>query len=65
MIKMKNDGKVATKKRGGENSIRKLKSYITVEPVLFAIAIPYCLLAICLQNLTLEKVSETKCCVSN
>ncbi|KAJ6641756.1 hypothetical protein Bhyg_06697 [Pseudolycoriella hygida] len=48
-----------------ENSKRKkkqfknIKSYITVEPVLFAITIPYCLLVICMQNLTLEKITVT------
>lgn len=43
---------------GKESQFKKIKRCITVEPVLFAIAIPYCLLAICLQNLTLEKVNE-------
>lgn len=42
---------------GKESQFKKIKRCITVEPVLFAVAIPYCLLAICLQNLTLEKVS--------
>ncbi|KAG4076785.1 hypothetical protein HA402_009131 [Bradysia odoriphaga] len=51
---MKSDDKMAMRK-ANENSFKKLKRYVTVEPVLFAIAIPYCLLAICLQNLTLEK----------
>lgn len=43
-------------KSGKGSRFKFLKSYITVEPVLVAIALPYCLLAICLQNVTLEKV---------
>lgn len=40
-----------------ESKIRKFRRYITVEPVMLAINVPYCLLVICLQNLILEKVS--------
>lgn len=40
-----------------ESRYRKLRAYITVEPVMFATVIPLCLLSICLQNLILEKVS--------
>ncbi|KAJ6643888.1 Proton-coupled folate transporter [Pseudolycoriella hygida] len=42
-------------RRGRESKCSKLKRYITVEPVTLAINVPYCLLVICLQNLTLEK----------
>lgn len=44
-------------KSGKESRLKKLKNFITVEPVVFAVTIPYCLLVICLQNLTLEKVT--------
>lgn len=54
---MKSNDKIEIK-NGKESKFKKIKSYVTVEPVLFAIAIPYCLLVICLQNLTLEKVSQ-------
>lgn len=56
---MKSDDKMKTVNDKG-SQFKKIRSYITVEPVLFAIAIPYCLLVICLQNLTLEKVSHGK-----
>lgn len=45
-------------KNGKENKFKKFRSYITVEPALLAVAVPFCLLSICLQNLTLEKVSQ-------
>ncbi len=54
--KMKSDDKMGIKS-GKESRYKKLKSYITVEPCLFAIAIPYCLSVIGLDNLILEKVS--------
>lgn len=45
-------------KNGKESQFQRIRSYITVEPVLFAITVPFCLLIICLQNLTLEKVGS-------
>lgn len=61
MIKTESDDYVDVdieKNNRKESKFRKLRRYITVEPVSFALNVPYFLLVICLQNLTLEKVGQ-------
>lgn len=45
---------------GKRSKFQRVRSYMTVEPVYFAITVPYFLLIICFENLTLEKVSPNE-----